>query len=140
VSAVRTRAARAAGLGNLAWGSFLLLTGELLWRDLTDRPPADVERGLVRVLGGRHLTQGLAQVAAPGALPRVWRLVDLAHAASMLPVIALDAGRRRPAVLSAAVSLASALASAPAARHAARRAATQQPPQAPDVAPRRARR
>ena len=140
MSALRTRAARSAGLGNLAWGCFLLLTGEVLWRDLTGRAPADAERGLVRVLGGRHVTQGLAQVAAPGTLPRVWRLVDLAHAASMLPVIALDAGRRRPAALSAAVSVASALVSAPAARHATRRAAARQLPPAPAVAPRRARR
>lgn len=140
MSARRTRSARAAGLGNLGWGGFLLLTGDLLWQDLTGRTPSAAERRAVRVVGVRHLAQGLAQVAAPGALPRLWRFVDLSHAGSMVPAVALDTGRRRPAAVSAAVSLGSTLVSAPAARYATRRAATSRLLQPPASAPRRARR
>lgn len=140
MSGRRTRSARAAGLGNIAWGSFLLLTGDLLWQDLTGRAPGPSERGVVRVLGTRHLVQGLGQVAAPGALPRLWRFVDLSHAGSMLPVAVLDVGRRRPAALSAAASLGSALVAARAARYAGQRARARRLLQAPTSAPRRARR
>ena len=140
MSARRTRSARAAAVGNLTWGGFLLLTGELLWQDLTGRPPSPAERGVVRVLGTRHVVQGLGQLAAPGALPRLWRFVDLSHAASMLPVVLLDPPRRRPAAVSAAVSLGSALVAAPAARYAGQRARARRRLRAPSTAPRRARR
>lgn len=140
MSARRTRSARAAGLGNLAWGGFLLLTGDLLWQDLTGRAPSPSERGVIRVLGTRHVVQGLGQVAAPDALPRVWRFVDLSHAGSMLPVVVLDVRRRRPAALSAAVSLGSALVAAPAARYASQRARARRLLRASASAPRRARR
>lgn len=140
VSDWRTRLVPAAGLGNLAWGGFLLLTGELLWQDLTGRTPSASERVVVRVLGVRHLAQGLAQVAAPDALPWLWRFMDLSHAGSMVPVVALDRRRRRPATVSAAVSLASALVSAPPVRDASVREASGRLRQQPATAPRRARR
>ena len=136
-----TSAARTAGAGNLAWGGFLLLSGDLLWRDLTGRAPSSTEQRVIQVLGVRHAAQGLAQVVAPGSLRRLWRAVDLGHAASMLPLVALDPRRRRPAVITAVASLLSALVAPSAAAVTGRRAAPPAPvTPPPPPAARRARR
>lgn len=101
---------RAVGAGGLFWGVFLLLRGTEVWSALEDGEPAAGEKVAVRVLGARHLLQGVAQVVAPRALTRVWVFVDLAHAASMIPVAGWQPGRRRAALLSAGVALAGGLA------------------------------
>jgi len=65
--------------------------------------------GVLRVLGGRLLLQGLAALARPDA--RVARLsagVDATHAASMLFVAAGVARYRRAALISAALAVGSA--------------------------------
>lgn len=100
----RPTAGRAAGSVNAAWGTGLLLGDDALWRRLTGRGVSPVERRVVRVLGVRHLAQGTVQLVAPTRAEGVWAATDLAHAASMLVLAALDPGRRRPALVSAAVS------------------------------------
>ncbi|MBP2416752.1 hypothetical protein ACFFOM_19915 [Microlunatus capsulatus] len=131
-----TSTGRAAGLAGLAWGALLLARGDGLWRTVAGRAPSEVEGGVVAVLGARHLGQGLLQVAAPTRLTGLWLLTDLAHAASMVALAVADPGRRRPALVSAAVSATTAVAALGAVRS-GRRAPG---PAAPLVTPRRARR
>ncbi len=90
------------------WGGVLLIWGDDLWRSVERRTPSRTERRVTQVLGVRHLTQGLAQLAAPDALRLPVVLVDVSHAVTMLPLVALDPRRRRAALLSGAVALASA--------------------------------
>ncbi|MEO7446799.1 MAG: hypothetical protein ABI336_00890 [Humibacillus sp.] len=102
---------RLIGLAGAAWGGVLLVWGDDLWRAVERRDPGDAERLVTRVLGVRHLVQGLAQVAAPSAL-RGPVVVDALHAASMLPLALVDPGYRRPALLSGGLALLSAIATA----------------------------
>ncbi|MCU1537672.1 MAG: hypothetical protein JWP82_2023, partial [Humibacillus sp.] len=59
---------RLIGLAGAAWGAGLLVWGDDLWRAVERRSPSDAERRVTQVLGVRHLTQGLTQLAAPGPL------------------------------------------------------------------------
>ena len=101
---------RLIGLAGAAWGGVLLVWGDDLWRAVERRDPGDTERLVTRVLGVRHLAQGLAQVAAPSALRGPVVVVDALHAASMLPVVLVDPGHRRAALLSGGLALLSAIA------------------------------
>ncbi|WP_433035417.1 hypothetical protein [Actinomycetospora sp. CA-053990] len=66
---------------------------------------------VVRVLGARHVLQGLAGLTAPRWItPRIGLAVDGIHAASMLGLAALDRDHRRGAIGSAVVAAAFALA------------------------------
>lgn len=103
-----TRAGRAAGLANVAWGAALLVGDDALWRRLTGRSLTGDERRVVQVLSVRHLAQGVVQLAVPTRLEGLWAATDLAHAVSMLALAATDPGRRRPALVSALVSAATA--------------------------------
>ncbi|GAA1433158.1 hypothetical protein GCM10009616_24500 [Microlunatus lacustris] len=130
---------RVPGLAGLAWGAALLGRGDGIWRGLTARAPSAVEHRVVTVLGLRHLGQGLLQTALPSRLSRLsrlWLLTDLAHLASMLALAVADRGRRRPALVSAAVSLTGVLSLAPDVRGRRRLAAVPRPL----VPPRRAHR
>lgn len=70
-------------------------------------PPA----GVVRVLGGRQLVQGVAVAVRPGRrfLLTGGSVVDALHAASMIAVARWRPRYRRPALASAAVAGASAV-------------------------------
>ncbi len=61
---------------------------------------------VVRVLGARHLLQGLAGLAVPGRTSAVvGAAVDGVHAASMVGLAVLDREHRRGAAVSAGVAL-----------------------------------
>jgi hypothetical protein len=102
---------RLVGLAGAVWGGVLLVWGDDVWRALERRDPGDTERLVTRVLGVRHLVQGIAQAALPTAVSRPAVLVDVAHAVTMLPLVAAPA-HRRPALLSGGVALLAALATA----------------------------
>jgi hypothetical protein len=66
---------------------------------------------VVRVLGGRHLVQGLAGLAVSRRVsPRLGAAVDGVHAASMIGLALLDREHRRGAAASALVAVAFVLA------------------------------
>lgn len=72
----------------------------------------------VRVLGARHLLQGIAGlVTAPRPTARLGAGIDGIHAASMVGLALVDRRRRRGALLSTVVALAFAFAGSWAARH-----------------------
>jgi hypothetical protein len=104
-SADSDRLARASGLAAAVWGTTLLGAGGAIWTVLAGRRPGEVDELAVRVLGARHLVQGIAQAGAPGLGQRFFVGVDLLHAASMVWLAAVDERRRRPALASAAAAV-----------------------------------
>jgi hypothetical protein len=64
------------------------------------RRPDRLTVGAYRVLGQRQVVQGLV-TAADGNARRAGAVVDVLHAASMVLIAVLDAGRRRAALVQA---------------------------------------
>ncbi len=98
------RLARASGVAAAVWGAALLAVGGPLWTVVAGRSPGEVDELAVRVLGVRHLAQGVAQASAPGLGQRFFVGVDVVHAASMVWLAIIDERRRRPALVSAAAA------------------------------------
>lgn len=67
-------------------------------------PPHGPDAIVVRGLGLRHLVQAGAELAGGPRSLRNGALVDLAHGLSMLVLGGLDARRRKPALVDAAVA------------------------------------
>ncbi len=107
---------RLAGAGGLAWGALLLARGDHVWAVLEGRDPDAVEELGIRALGGRHLLQGVAQLAAPRATGGLVVAVDVLHAATMGVLAAASPTRRRAALVTGGVALASAAVTAGARR------------------------
>ncbi len=103
---------RVVGVAGAAWGAVLLTRGDDVWRRLEARDPDVIEELGLRLLGGRHLLQGVAQVLAPRLTSGVVVAVDLTHVATMGALAAGSPSRRRAALTTAAVALASAVATA----------------------------
>lgn len=91
---------RSIGAAEVVWGAVLLGGGQGLFRRLQGRAPDDVERMALGALGGRHVAQGLVEVAVPHRFGRLYAGVDAIHAASMLLVAVLQPERRRAAAAS----------------------------------------
>jgi hypothetical protein len=93
------------GLG----GTCLAVPGEVL--GLVGGPDRGDPRTLLvaRVLGGRLVLQGIADLAWGRRTRRLGVAVDLAHAASMLPLAVLWPAHRRTALVSAAAATTTAL-------------------------------
>jgi hypothetical protein len=100
---------RVAGAGGIAWGAVLLARGDEVWRAVEGRDPDPVEELGMRALGGRHLLQGLAQLAAPRRTAPLVVAVDLVHAGTMAALAVASPSRRRAAVVTGGVALVSAL-------------------------------
>ena len=96
---------RLVGAAGVAWGAVLLTRGDEVWRSVEGRSPGGAEDGALRVLGVRHVVQGLAQVVAPRATAPVAVAVDVVHAASMAALAAVSPSRRRAAAVTGGVSL-----------------------------------
>jgi hypothetical protein len=105
VSRDSDRLARASGVAAAVWGAALLAVGGRVWTVVAGRPPAEVDKRALRVLGARHLVQGVAQASAPALGQRFFAGVDAAHAASMVWLAVVDDRRRRPAVVSGVAAL-----------------------------------
>lgn len=101
---------RLTGVGAALWGVALLWRGHQMWKGLTGRSPGDLEAAAIRVLGIRHLAQGVFEAIMPGRLARTLIFTDLLHAASMLPAAIAGPQRRKPTLLSAAFAASSAIA------------------------------
>ncbi|TFV87696.1 hypothetical protein E4P40_11020 [Blastococcus sp. CT_GayMR20] len=92
----------------LAWGAALLSRPRQVLDALAPEFPAD-RAWLARVLGARQVAQYAVVLVAPTpAVVRVASAVELAHAASMVPVLRLPR-YRRAASISGAVAAASAV-------------------------------
>jgi hypothetical protein len=86
----------------MGWALFLLGAPPRLLQSL-GAPSTGYGLKLVRVLGVRHLLQAAAQTGG-GRHYRDGALIDLLHALSMLLLAAVNAGRRRAAVVDAAIA------------------------------------
>lgn len=98
---------RAAALpaARAAYGTALLLGTAPLIRSVTGRPAGRRARGVVRVLGARHLAQALAIGVRPGPIAVAFGVeVDLVHAASMFALAALARSQRRSGLIDAAIA------------------------------------
>ena len=92
------------------YGAVELVEPAVVGRALLGHEPDDAVQGVMRILGARHLVQGVAIGLTGGALHRAGGIVDLLHAGSMVALAAADARRRRTASVSAGVALAFAVA------------------------------
>lgn len=108
-SGASDRLVRLTGVGSAVWGLVLLVRGDEIWRMVDDRAPTQVDVAAVRVLGTRHLAEGVTQAVLPHRFQELYVGVDLIHAASMVGLAAVDERRRRPALASAAVAVAAAV-------------------------------
>lgn len=98
------RSLRSLGAAEVVWGAVLLGGGQGLFRRLQGRAPDEIERMAVSALGGRHVVQGLLEVAVPHRFAGLYTVVDAIHAASMLLVAVLQPERRRAAAASGALA------------------------------------
>jgi hypothetical protein len=97
---VTPRARPALDGARVAYGALLLL---LPTATLRVEPADRVGVGVARLLGARHVAQGLGAALVPRVITgRRRALVDGLHAASMIGWAGLDPRHRRPALLSAA--------------------------------------
>jgi hypothetical protein len=107
---------RLIGAANLALGIVLVTRPDSVASAVADGSVPNA--GVVRLLGGRYLLQGSAQLARPGvAVLGTSVVVDGLHAASMFGLAAYRADYRRPALLSAVAATVAATVTALAARH-----------------------
>ena len=87
------RLARASGIAACVWGTVLLVKGRELWL-LVDGQPLPVDEVAIRILGLRHLVQGVVQTAMPSRFQRPIIGIDVSHAASMFWLAGVDERRR----------------------------------------------
>jgi hypothetical protein len=94
---------RAIAAVRVAYGGVLLVAPPAGNATIVRTPPDHIETVVGRVLGARHLVQGLAE-SAPRWVGRLGLLVDSAHMTSMVGWAVLDRRHRRTAMLSAAAA------------------------------------
>jgi hypothetical protein len=84
------------------YGTLLLVAPGPVIRVYTGHRADRLTRAVTRVLGSRHLVQGLCTAGTPSALVLALGVeVDLAHVASMLGLAVLDRRRRRAGLVDA---------------------------------------
>jgi hypothetical protein len=84
------------------YGTLLLVAPDPVIRVYTGHRADPLTRAVTRVLGSRHLVQGLCTAGTPSALVLALGVeVDLAHVASMLGLAVLDRRRRRAGLVDA---------------------------------------
>lgn len=99
------RSLRSLGAAEVVWGAALLGGGNGLFRRLQGRGPNEAERLALGALAGRHVAQGLLEVAVPHRFARLYAGVDAIHAASMVLVAVLQPDRRRAAAASGTLAV-----------------------------------
>ncbi len=87
----------------LGWGLMLLVAPAPVLRASTS-PVTPAWCAVARLLGVRHVAQALVELRVAPRRPALLRAVDGAHAASALVVARLDRGRRRLALIDAAIA------------------------------------
>jgi hypothetical protein len=89
----------------LSYAALLLAAPDLVIRLSTGHPANRITRAVVRLLGGRHLIQGILTGNRPSTpMLALGAAADLAHALSMLALAALNQRRRRAELTDAAVA------------------------------------
>jgi hypothetical protein len=87
------------------YGVLLLVVPDPVIHLYSGRRADPLTRSVIRVLGARHLIQGVLTGGAPGALVLALGVeVDLAHAVSILGLAALDQRQRRAGLVDAAAA------------------------------------
>ncbi len=87
------------------YGILLLVAPGPVIRVYTGHRADRLTRAVTRLLGSRHLVQGLCTASRPSALVLALGVeVDLAHVASMLGLAVLDRQRRRAGLVDAVVA------------------------------------
>jgi hypothetical protein len=95
------------------YGTLLLVAPGPVIRLYTGHRADRLTRAVTRVLGSRHLAQGILTAGTPSALVLTLGVeVDLAHVASMLGLAVLDRRRRRAGLVDAVAAGSSAIAGA----------------------------
>jgi hypothetical protein len=82
---------------------------ETVWQRMLGRACDADEQLVTQLLGLRHVVQGLALVAAPGAVRGPAVATDLTHGLSMVALAGWRPRYARPALTSTAVALAAAV-------------------------------
>jgi hypothetical protein len=89
----------------LGYAALLLAAPDLVIRLSTGHPASRATRVVARLLGGRHLIQGILTRSAPSTpMLALGAEADLAHALSMLALAALNQRRRRAELTDAALA------------------------------------
>jgi hypothetical protein len=89
----------------MAWGVLCLVAADRLVGVFGDAPRGGPTVTVTRILGGRHIAQGVLPGLAPSRFVLgVGGAVDMVHAASVAALGALDRDRRRLAWTGAAVA------------------------------------
>lgn len=102
------------------YGALLLAAPDPVIRLYTGHRADHLTRTVSRVLGTRHLVQGIVTAGTPGAVVlALGAEVDLAHVASMLGLAVLDPRRRRAGLVDAVAASAFGIAGVVLARRAA---------------------
>ena len=108
---------KALSVTRTGWGALLVLVPRVPLAALTQGRQPVGGRTLLRVLGARHVLQGVATLAVPSALTlHLGAAADALHSASAVAFAALDDRERRAASLDALVAAGWAVASMWAAR------------------------
>jgi hypothetical protein len=85
-----------------AYGTALLAVPRSVLSVYGASPGDDTAVVVARVLGARHLLQGLVQ--RRGRAPRLGAMVDLVHAASMFALASVGGEHRRPALIDGTIA------------------------------------
>ena len=100
---------RALGAASTAAGIVLLAWPHRVGETVTSSEDAVPAPWVVRVLGGRMVVQGVAEMIKPDqAVLVLSAITDALHSASMFALAAFDSTYRRPALTSACVAAANA--------------------------------
>ncbi|MFL5798109.1 MAG: hypothetical protein ACJ77A_09270 [Actinomycetota bacterium] len=92
-------------LARLAYGTALLASPDRIVRAFGGDPADEATTMVARVLGARHVLQGVVTGSHPGPIRRYGgAVVDALHALSMFTLASMDPGRARPALVDGSVA------------------------------------
>jgi len=96
---------RLTAFARIVWGALLLAAPRATAERLGAELASPVERLVARLLGGRHVAQGIVTIRHPKSRwPALGSVVDVLHAGSMAALGAVDPGRAPVALRSAAIA------------------------------------
>lgn len=96
-------------LVRICYGACELIWPSGVYRVLSGGPPPKGAVAVMRILGARHVAQGVVlagadRLSAPHTLHRMFSLVDAAHCATMVALAAASRRLRRPAAIDAVIA------------------------------------
>jgi uncharacterized protein YjeT (DUF2065 family) len=100
-------AARALSGARVAWGLLLVTSPRTAARRLTDRNPSELATAILRLLGARHVVQGVVTLVHPTAtVVRAGAATDMLHAGTAAAWASWWPDARRPSALDAGIAAA----------------------------------